>query len=351
VRRSAALVGTTLCLMTVAAGEEAGPYAQIAPLAPHSLLLDAARAGSRLVVVGERGHVLFSDDAGQSWRQARVPTLSMLTGVFFVDARLGWAVGHDEVILRSEDGGENWARVHYAPENEQPLLDVWFRDARYGLAVGAYGAILCTEDGGLSWTRQEFSPAESTQGATDMDTVEGETQYEYDDALAGDRHLNKIARSGPGRLYLAAEAGFLFRSDDDGRHWTTLPSPYDGSFFGVLPLAGDALLAFGLRGHLFRSQDGGDNWTQLPVLTTAMLTDAARLDAGTVVISGLAGVMLISRDDGNSFELWQQPGRRGVQAALELDADRLLTVGEGGVAILDLVSLEPARPDAGEARP
>ncbi|NIN72690.1 MAG: sialidase, partial [Gemmatimonadetes bacterium] len=49
--------------------------------------------------------------------------------------------------------------------------------------------------------------------------------------------------------------------------WTTLPSPYEGSFFGTLPLEGDSLLLFGLRGHLFRSDDAGESWEEIPTGT------------------------------------------------------------------------------------
>jgi hypothetical protein len=45
-----------------------------------SLQLSVARAGKRLVSVGERGLVLLSDDDGRSWRQARqVPVSVALT--------------------------------------------------------------------------------------------------------------------------------------------------------------------------------------------------------------------------------------------------------------------------------
>src|SRR5688500_13031183 len=80
--------------------DAANQPAETAPLAAASLLLDLAVAGERLVAVGERGHVLLSDDRGSSWRQAKsVPTRIMLTAVFFIDAQYGWAVGHDETIL------------------------------------------------------------------------------------------------------------------------------------------------------------------------------------------------------------------------------------------------------------
>lgn len=42
-----------------------GP-ARVRPLAGRSSLLDITRAGSRLVAVGERGHVLLSDDQGKT---------------------------------------------------------------------------------------------------------------------------------------------------------------------------------------------------------------------------------------------------------------------------------------------
>ena len=128
-----------------------------APLAVESLLLDGAVAGSRLVVVGERGHILVSTDDGASWTQAEVPTRVLLTAVHMHDEHTGWAVGHDAVILRTGDGGETWTLVHQAPEEELPLLDVWFRDERTGFAVGAYGYFLATEDGGETWTPRTIS--------------------------------------------------------------------------------------------------------------------------------------------------------------------------------------------------
>ena len=78
-------------------------------LANEALLLGVTRAGKRLVAVGEYGDILLSDDEGQSWHQAKkVPTTVTLTAVDFVDDKTGWAVGHDTVILKTEDGGETW---------------------------------------------------------------------------------------------------------------------------------------------------------------------------------------------------------------------------------------------------
>ena len=316
--------------------------AEIARLASQSLLLDAAMAGSRMVVVGERGHVLLSDDQGRTWRQSQVPTRANLTGVFFLNAQLGWAVGHDEVILRSEDGGETWTRQHYAPEKEQPLLDAWFGDADNGLAFGAYGTILSSHDGGRTWSEQIFEPQPLIEKPAAAKAAAGNGKAdEYDvEGAASDMHLNAVAPSADGKLYLAAEAGHLFRSDDNGATWLELPSPYEGSFFGVLPLEPPSLLAFGLRGHLFRSDDAGATWQAIASNTTAMLTNGLRLDAETIVITGLAGALLVSHDGGRSFELHAQGDRKGLAAALAADGS-LVTVGEAGIKSIAMPGTSP----------
>jgi len=305
----------------------------IAPLAAKSLLIDLARAGPRVFSVGERGHVLYSTDEGRSWTQVEVPGSANLNAVFFADATHGWAVGHAEMILRTRDGGDNWERMHFAPENQQPLLDVWFADQVHGLAFGAYGVIYSSTDGGGVWSQIPFEPAplpDAEEVLADPEDMEAEVD------LGFEFHLNAIAR-GPGkRLYLGAEAGRIYRSDDDGATWRELPSPYDGSYYGILPLDGDALLAFGLRGNLFRSEDGGMTWTTIATGTGALLTSAARVDADTVVIAGMAGVLLVSRDAGHSFVLTQQDDRKAISAVLPAGDGELIVAGEGGVRRLPL---------------
>jgi photosystem II stability/assembly factor-like uncharacterized protein len=282
----------------------------MAPLAEKSLLLDGAYVDGFAVVVGERGHVLISEDQGRSWRQVEVPTVATLTGVRFHDRNLGWAVGHDATILRTRDGGETWERVYHDPEEESPLFDVWFSDADNGFAVGAYGLFLGTADGGSSWKRQ--------------------TILEYDDF-----HLHHIARSDTGRIYMAAEAGTVYRSDDGGRSWISLPSPYEGSFFGTLPLEGDTVLLFGLRGHVFRSEDEGETWEAIETGTVAALNRGLRTSSGTVIIAGHDGTLLRSDDDGRSFTRQGLPDREALARVLQTEDGSLILIGEFGVGRLE----------------
>jgi photosystem II stability/assembly factor-like uncharacterized protein len=79
-------------------------------LASRGIVTGLGRAGKRVVAVGQRGHVLISDDAGEKWQQSEVPVSADLVAVHFPDAEAGWAVGHDGVILNSTDGGRTWVR-------------------------------------------------------------------------------------------------------------------------------------------------------------------------------------------------------------------------------------------------
>src|SRR5574337_2060456 len=79
-------------------------------LASKALLNGLASAGERVVAVGQRGHIIYSDDAGKSWQQAKVPVSSDLVAVSFPTPEQGWAVGHDGVVLHSSDAGATWTK-------------------------------------------------------------------------------------------------------------------------------------------------------------------------------------------------------------------------------------------------
>lgn len=297
------------------AAPEPTPAAEILPLAHRSLLTSLDSAGDRLVAVGERGHVLLSDDSGQSWRQVPVPTRATLTGVHFPTPLLGWVVGHDNTILHSSDGGLSWQAQHPPGEVDQSFLDVHFLDASRGIAVGAYGLCLVTRNGGISWRRRSIHPDEL--------------------------HLNRISRSPGGRLYVAAEGGILLTSGDDGSSWEEMDSPYEGSWFGVVPLGAQTLLAHGLRGNLYRSLDQGRTWSRLPLSEPTLLASAIRLSAGPIVVGGQNGHFFISQDGGRRFRHWPQPAIKSVTDLHEAPDGSLIAVGLQGVYTLRLPAPTP----------
>ena len=90
--------------------------------------------------VGDMGTILATDDGGESWQAQSSSTYNTLNGVYFADARSGWAVGANGTILATRNGGKDWQAQGGGPDTT--LFGVYFADARTGSAVGGVGTIL-----------------------------------------------------------------------------------------------------------------------------------------------------------------------------------------------------------------
>jgi photosystem II stability/assembly factor-like uncharacterized protein len=275
------------------------------------LLLDAAKAGKRFVVVGERGRVLFSDDDGQTWKVAASPVLTTLTSVTFSDERNGVAVGHRGTVLVTQDGGTTWQGTKVQAKDQNALLSVW-TNGKEGIAVGAYGTYLETHDGGNTWVERRILG---------------------DDF---DRHLNSVVAGKRGAMLIAGEAGTLAVSTDAGRNWAALKSPYEGTFFGGLGLSDGTTLVFGMRGTVLRSTDSGKNWTKVDLgHYKGAVQNGAELPDGSVVLVGAGGLIASSRDKGATFEVKQTKDRRHIGSVVFGSSGQLLITGEGGTRWTD----------------
>lgn len=338
--------------------------------APSQPLLDIARAGERLVAVGERGLVIVSDDEGESWRQAMVPVSATLTALSFASARKGWAVGHAGVILHTDDGGNSWQRQFdgrdvnqqfleytnkylekiqgqinglsmagegtdlesassvladleleledaiFSQEDAQsaldngpadPFLDVLAISVDTAIAVGAYGMIYRTDNGGKTWNL----------GVAGIENID---RY----------HYYAIARSEQGKMFLSGEAGLLYRSTDDGFTWERFDELYDGSLFGLV-VKGHTVVAFGLRGNIFRSDDEGNTWSQWDNPNEYSLYGGSVLADGSVVLLGSGGLVLLVDEQLSEIRAFSDPTRTTFSAAVKGEGSELLVVGMNGI--------------------
>lgn len=315
------------------------------------LLLGLAQAGKRMIAVGEQGVILFSDNQGESWQQAQVPSSVLLTAVHFFDNQNGWAVGHDGVVLSTQDAGETWqlqlqaeqinqlkvsalevlvsqpvpehvadpegwleeleyqlddARVALEEQASAPLLDVLFIDQHRGFAVGAYGTLLFTSDGGKQWRY-------AGQRINNPDGL----------------HLNALYLDTHKRLYILGEAGLLLRSQNAGLHWETLESPYGGSLFAAFET--DAFYLLGLRGNAFK-QLADEQWERV-VLPVHATVNAAFVSAESAYLAGQGGLLLRGQKG-----YFRPLGKQGLRSYADLSVidQTLLLVGEAGIERVSL---------------
>ncbi|TRZ55822.1 MAG: glycosyl hydrolase [Rhodocyclaceae bacterium] len=271
-------------------------------------ILAATRAGNRVVAVGDYGIVILADD-GTSFRQAKaVPTRSVLTSVFFLDDKQGWAAGHDGTVIASSDGGETWRVLREELGKERALLSVWFENTMHGLAVGQFGLVVETEDGGKSWRERKLVDA-------------GE---------AGEKHLLQIFAANDGLVLVAAEAGAVFRSEDNGHNWKPVQTDNKGSFWTGLALHDGSLLVAGMRGHIYRSSDRGLSWKEVPDIPQQSLTSIVQGKNSSVYLVGMSGTALASKDQGLSFAASVRPDRANLTAT---------TIGPNGLLLFTLAGV------------
>lgn len=285
--------------------------AEQSAFASKSNLVGIARAGQRLVAVGQAGHILYSDDSGANWKQATVPVSTDLVAVYFAGEQQGWVVGHDGVILHSADAGATWqqqlggrqlidiAQNYYAQRaadgdamaalqaqameqlaSQAPafsFLDVWFQNEKEGYAVGAFNLIFKTLDGGTSW--QPW-----------FEHMDNPNSY----------HLYGIRGDASG-IYIAGELGLLLRLDPLTQRFVALDSPYQGSFFGVM-VAGDHVITYGLRGNAYVSEDGARTWKKLHNPSDDSLTSGVWLSNGDALLLSQGGELLRSMTTSTDLE-------------------------------------------------
>ncbi|RLQ22841.1 glycosyl hydrolase [Seongchinamella sediminis] len=319
-------------------------------LAEKSLVFAIHKYFDRYFAVGHRGHILYSED-GENWTQAEVPVRSSLLDIHFPTPELGWAVGHEGVILHSADAGKTWTKqydglrygeeglAYYQelatenPDNEdypflveemefaisqgadKPLFKVFFHDAQYGHVFGAYGMMLKTEDGGQSWEHV-------------LHTTENDSFYHLFDYA----HL-----PGDARFFLSGEAGLFMIGD--AREETAVMTesvPWQGSFFTSAASASGAVVLGGLRGRMFRTEDEGSSWQEVEKPPTSSIVDSTMLDDGRMVVAGIAGELLISGDDGRSFNFLPLASGSRVYTVSPGPSGSLLVGGPAGIKKLQL---------------
>ncbi len=277
------------------------------PPAARGLLLDAALNGHAVYAVGEHGAIIRSGDSGETWELIPTPTDATLTAIHFASSNIGWAVGHDGVILNTIDGGLSWGEQFRATDRETVFLDVASADVSRGIAIGAFGTTYITEDGGYHWNERRL--------------------------LDEDSHLNRATSNlhERGSILIAGERSVLLRLPSFSKPAEPIESPYEISLYGVLPLEKNVLLAYGLRGYIFRSEDNGETWQQIASPLPALWATAVRLRFGTIVLAGQARAFAISRDGGKTFEAWTPPVKGAIAELIETPNGHLLAFGENGV--------------------
>jgi len=255
-------------------------------------------------IAGHDGVVLHSGDGGQTWHKQ-------------LDGRGLEALLRAAVQGRAAAGDARAARLladigrDYERGTQQPLLGIWFSDARHGFAVGSFGILIATDDGGASWHSwmeridnpellHLFAVGDGGAGVPMMTSEKG-TVFRLD---AARQRFVATATGYAGSLFgFVAEPeglvvyglrGNALRSTDGGASWRRLETGVTTGLNGGSAGPGPMLLLASQGGRVLASRDHGQSFQALAGLRAAPFA-AVDMAGDAVVVAGLNGVQAVAR--------------------------------------------------------
>ncbi|MFH1120795.1 MAG: YCF48-related protein [Bacteroidota bacterium] len=187
-------------------------------------------------IVGEKGTVLKTTDAGTSWNFIPSGTLRRLELVWFTDTETGFVTSDSGFIMKTTDGGETWQELQSGTTEE--FNDIYFYNETLGFIAGMHGQLLRTTDGGETWHRAfidiysnvysvHFVNENIGYAAASMRTVyktiDGGDTWS---STSGDPYLNlrSIFFLDAFKGYVAGSDNFMMKTTNGGFSWTHFQS-------------------------------------------------------------------------------------------------------------------------------
>lgn len=298
------------------------------------------------------------------WVRQLTGTMSNLYSVHFVDTMSGWAVGDDNHILYTGDGGKNWSEQfnkRFTSYSNLRLYSVRFRDALNGFAVGAEsfysdfrdsGAtqpiILKTSNGGVTWSggvamdsggfKESGYPLYDIfllNPANIFLTGGSFSQYSSDNGVT----WNHMGISGSKTFFVSANQGWRVRTDGlyytntGGNTWAILPTPSGiGKLLNVF--FSDAMNGSVVTdsGTVIRTTDGGANWSVYGSAPSGTQLNNFRFNSQDFGYGVGTGVVYLTSDGGQTWKTQPLPDGPGtlLRDIHFVDATNGWVVGNGG---------------------
>lgn len=261
-------------------------------------------------LLGNRGLLLRTTDAGNTWQQTSVAQNVSLYKMFFVTPSIGWVVGPGEFsgsyLLRTSDGGVTWSG--------QPLpgpgvaRDLFFLSTSAGWIVGENGLILQTTNGGATWQDRSigvtFPPSfYFVRFTSPTNGVALGKTFAFSATLAVARTTNggsswalqttglqnnmtAADQASASSLVTVGSGGLVLKSMDVGHTWS-FPMGLPTTELTAIDFY-DSLLgvAVGYSGRISRTNNGGTVWTEILPGITQILNSVQFLSQDSVVASG-----------------------------------------------------------------
>ncbi len=245
-------------------------------------------------VCGDSGLVIHTTNGGQNWVTQNTKSKLFLHDIFFLNKRLGWALGwsifnpqppYGTMIFKTTNGGVDWDTTTFPIDNVF-FKKVYFQDSLYGFLGGNYKNIQRTTNGGITWLDVQIDSL-SVMFFPVLNFSFYNRDYGY--AVGGAMDI----------------AGVIWRTTNRGVRWT----PYIEASEPIMDMAFfDSLRVLGFGGDfeygpsLITSSNSGANWKyqSLEIFGQPSVLSFRDLKDGWGVVSW-ERIFLFTQDTGKTF--------------------------------------------------
>ena len=256
---------------------------------------------------------LLAQRSGKGWVwQNPSPQGNSLFSIHFAkDKETGFAVGSDNTILKTQNGGFSWQR-QFSPL-DLTLSAVFVRDKKNAVIVGTRGSILFTNNAGNDWKQVRIESRDHLYGLTftGQDLLTGWATGTYGRILKSvdggktwspqvsgiTEHLLKIAAFDSSNVSSIGVNGTILTTANGGQTWKA-SNPCGVEMTGVSYLSADQIFAIGHGGCAVRSGDSGETWSRINLYSRADLLSVSFSDGKTGSMTDANGMIWLTGDGG-----------------------------------------------------
>jgi photosystem II stability/assembly factor-like uncharacterized protein len=190
-------------------------------------------------IVGEVGHMYYTDDGGISWISRNSGTTAELKSIHFFNENIGMTLGYtnnySDYIIRTTDGGITWINCSFS-NSPFFIAEGIFLTTELKAFVISMDDLFSTSNGGQTWIQQQFGSSTAFASIAFYDSLNG---------------------------YIS---GFeeIYRTSNGGNSWETFSFSLGDAiwFYGITAPNQNLIYAAGRWGRMVYSSDGGNSWEQ-----------------------------------------------------------------------------------------
>jgi len=251
-------------------------------------------------VIGEKGTLMKTTDAGESWEFIPTGTFADFRKMCFTSENTGYASTLDAHLLKTTDGGYSWQIL--ATDTLEEIFDIFFLNENTGFIAADHGNLLRTVDGGLTWDRALVNQY------LDITSV-----FFVNDYIG----------------YATSKIGRYYKTTDGGDSWVMNIEPAWMDLYDVYFVDLNNGFISGRDGFFMRTTNGGNTWTSSNCGCEVREMHFINGTTGYAINEQLLGdtYLVKTTNAGNS---WVQVGMENIEAFEFINQNTIIGSGRMG---------------------